>query len=62
MRTPWLALSGPGTVFVVNENFFSFATAACVVLTEGGNHVEIIVNFIHPGYWRIAGWADPVAE
>lgn len=23
VRTPWLALSGPRTVFILNENFFS---------------------------------------
>lgn len=34
-----------------------------------GMDVEIVVNFIHPGYlipervdWQIAGWADLVAE
>lgn len=34
-----------------------------------GMDVETVVNFIHPGYliprridWRIAGWADSVAE
>lgn len=33
VRTPSLALSGPRTVSILNENFFSLATAACVVLT-----------------------------
>lgn len=33
IRTPSLALSGPRTVSTMNENFFSLATAACVVLT-----------------------------
>lgn len=32
VRTPWLALSGPRTVFILNENFFSLATTACVIL------------------------------
>lgn len=32
VRTPRLALSGPRTVFILNENFFSLATTACVIL------------------------------
>lgn len=38
VRTPSLALSGPRTVSILNENFFSTATAACVVLTARENH------------------------
>lgn len=37
VRSPSLALSGPRTVFILNENFFSLATAACVVLTAREN-------------------------
>lgn len=33
IRTPWLALSGPRTVFILNVNFFSLATSACVGFT-----------------------------
>lgn len=34
VRTPWLALSCPRTVFIVNENFNSLATAAGVVVAH----------------------------
>lgn len=44
VRTPWLALSGPRTVFIVNENFFLLATAACVVLSGHEDHETALLR------------------
>lgn len=45
VRTPSLALSGPRTVFILNENFFSLATAGCVVLTARENDAVGLPGF-----------------